>query len=182
VYVAPIAAAEMVPKTTYTTTIFVETENDVNAKELMESVVSFVRSFGLHRADQTPCGQAVTTAEAHTLVDLAGLDQWAGRVSFPPATGKEHRQPLSAKDEANRWIRRAYDRHDGRAILIRLTRQGQETATQVTRARQEKFARILSAIPEDKRSWLWRLSRFWNELGKNAFVHLRKYAWCNRSV
>jgi hypothetical protein len=37
--------------------------------------------------------------------------------------------------------------NDGRAVLIRLTRQGRETATELARARQEKFARILAAIP-----------------------------------
>jgi DNA-binding MarR family transcriptional regulator len=65
--------------------------------------------------------------------------------------------------EAHGWIQRNSDRHDGRAhlvcrqlsragVLLRLTRQGRETATELARARQEKFARILAAIPEDKRS------------------------------
>ena len=54
--------------------------------------------------------------------------------------------------EARRWIQRNSDRQDGRAVLIRLTRQGRETATQLAQARQEKFARILAAISEDKRS------------------------------
>ena len=59
---------------------------------------------------------------------------------------------LVRKMEANRWIQRTCDRQDGRAVLIRLTRQGREAATQIARARQEKFARILSAIPPDKQS------------------------------
>ena len=50
-----------------------ETECDVNATELMESVVSFVQSFGLHRPEQTPCGQPVPVAEAHALMDLAAF-------------------------------------------------------------------------------------------------------------
>jgi DNA-binding MarR family transcriptional regulator len=54
--------------------------------------------------------------------------------------------------EAHGWIQRNSDRDDGRAVLIRLTSQGRETATELARARQEKFARILAAIPEDKRS------------------------------
>ena len=54
--------------------------------------------------------------------------------------------------EAQGWIQRNSDRFDGRAVLIRLTRQGRETASELARARQEKFARILAAIPEDKRS------------------------------
>jgi len=54
--------------------------------------------------------------------------------------------------EAHGWIQRNSDRHDGRAVLILLTRQGRETASDLARARLEKFARILDAIPEDKRS------------------------------
>jgi DNA-binding MarR family transcriptional regulator len=54
--------------------------------------------------------------------------------------------------EAHRWVQRNSDRHDGRVVLIRLTRQGRNTAIELARARQEKFGRILAAIPEDKRS------------------------------
>jgi DNA-binding MarR family transcriptional regulator len=54
--------------------------------------------------------------------------------------------------EAHGWIQRNSDCHDGRAVLIRLTKQGRKTANELARVRQEKFARILAAIPEDKRS------------------------------
>jgi DNA-binding MarR family transcriptional regulator len=54
--------------------------------------------------------------------------------------------------EAHVWIQRNSDCHDGRAVLIRLTKRGRDTASDLARARQTKFARILAAIPEDKRS------------------------------
>ena len=50
-----------------------QTGCEVNTKELLESVVAFVRSFGLHKPDQTPCGQPVAVAEAHALTDLAAF-------------------------------------------------------------------------------------------------------------
>ncbi|HEY5745855.1 MAG TPA: MarR family transcriptional regulator [Chryseolinea sp.] len=130
-----------------------ETERNVNAKELMESVVSFVRSFGLHKPEQTPCGQPVAVAEAHALMDLAafgpmGQGELTSRLQLEKSTVSR----LLRKMEANCWIQRTSDRKDGRAILIRLTKQGREASAQVARARQEKFARILSAIPEGKRS------------------------------
>ena len=50
-----------------------QTGYEVNAEELMKSVVTFVRSFGLHKPDQTPCGQPVAVAEAHALMDLAAF-------------------------------------------------------------------------------------------------------------
>ena len=137
----------------YYTTKAMETAYDVNAKELMESVVSFVRSFGLHRPEQTPCGQPVPVAEAYALMDLAAFGpmrqgELASRLQLEKSTVSR----LIRQMEADGRIQRRYDRQDGRAILIRLTRQGRETATQMAQARQEKFARILSAIPEGKRS------------------------------
>ena len=76
-----------------------ETECDVNAKELMESVVSFVRSFGLHRPEQTPCGQPVPVAEAHALMDLAAF---GSMLSFPLAIGEKQGQPVGATDGSGR--------------------------------------------------------------------------------
>jgi DNA-binding MarR family transcriptional regulator len=130
-----------------------ETACDVNAKELMDSVVSFVRSFGLHKPEHTPCGQSVTIAEAHTLMDLAAFGpmrqgELASRLQLEKSTVSR----LVRQMEVDGRIRRRSDRRDGRAILIRLTRQGRAAATQIAQARQEKFARVLSAIPEDKRS------------------------------
>jgi len=137
----------------YYTTILIETECDVNAKELMESVVSFVRSFGLHKPEQTPCGQPVTVAEAHALMGLAAFGPMRqGELACRLQLEKSTVSRLVRQMEAVGRIQRRCDRQDGRAILIRLTRQGRETATQIAQARQEKFARILSAIPEGKRS------------------------------
>jgi DNA-binding MarR family transcriptional regulator len=137
----------------YDTTIVMETVHDVNAKKLMESVVSFVRTFGLHKPEQTPCGQPVTVAEAHALMDLVTFGpmrqgELASRLQLEKSTVSR----LVRQMEADGRIQRSCDRQDGRAILIRLTRQGRETASQIAQARQEKFARILSSIPEGKRS------------------------------
>jgi DNA-binding MarR family transcriptional regulator len=126
---------------------------EVNTKELLESVVAFVRSFGLHKPDQTPCGQPVAVAEAHALMDLAAFGSMRqGELAARLQLEKSTISRLVRQMEAHGWIQRNSDRHDGRAVLIRLTRHGQETAGELARGRQEKFARILAAIPEDKRS------------------------------
>ena len=126
---------------------------EVNAKELMESIVAFVRSFGLHKPDQTPCGQPVAVAEAHALMDLAAFGPvrqgaLAARLQLEKSTVSR----LVRQMETHGWIQRNSDRDDGRAVSIQLTRQGRATASELARARQEKFARILAAIPEEKRS------------------------------
>jgi DNA-binding MarR family transcriptional regulator len=130
-----------------------QTGCEVKAKELLESVVAFVRSFGLHKPDQTPCGQPVAVAEAHALMDLAAFGrvrqgELAARLQLEKSTVSR----LVRQMEAHGWVQRNSDRHDGRAVLIRLTRQGRSTARELARVRQEKFARILAAIPENKRS------------------------------
>ena len=130
-----------------------QTGYEVKTKELLEAVVAFVRSFGLHKPDQTPCGQPVAVAEAHALMDLAAFGsmrqgELAARLQLEKSTVSR----LVRQMEAHGWIQRNLDRHDGRAVLIRLTRKGRETAGELARVRQEKFAQILAAIPEDKRS------------------------------
>ena len=130
-----------------------QTGCEVNTKELLESVVAFVRSFGLHKPDQTPCGQPVAVAEAHALMDLATFGSMRqGELAVRLRLEKSTVSRLVRQMEARGWIRRNSDRHDGRAVLIRLTRKGRETAGELSRVRQEKFARILAAIPEVKRS------------------------------
>jgi DNA-binding MarR family transcriptional regulator len=125
----------------------------VNAEELMKSVVTFVRSFGLHKPDQTPCGQPVAVAEAHALMDLAAFGPMRqGELAVRLQLEKSTVSRLVRQMEAHRWIQRNSDRRDGRAVLIRLTRKGRDMASEIARAREEKFARILSAIPENKRS------------------------------
>jgi DNA-binding MarR family transcriptional regulator len=130
-----------------------QTGYEVKTKELLESVVAFVRSFGLHKPYQTPCGQPVAVAEAHALMDLAAFGpvrqgELAARLQLEKSTVSR----LVRQMEAHGWIQRNSDRHDGRAVLIRLTRQGRDAASELARARQKKFARILAAIPADKRS------------------------------
>jgi DNA-binding MarR family transcriptional regulator len=38
---------------------------------LQEQLIALIRAFGLHRPDQTPCGEPVAVAEAHALMELA---------------------------------------------------------------------------------------------------------------
>ena len=104
-----------------------QTGCEVNGKELLESVVAFVRSFGLHNPAQTPCGQPVTVAEAHALMDLAAFGpmrqgEFVAQLQLEKSTVSR----LVRQMEAHGWIQRNSDRHDGRAVLIRLTRRGEK--------------------------------------------------------
>ena len=100
-----------------------QTGYELNTKELLESVMAFVRSFGLHKPDQTPCGQPVAVAEAHALMDLAAFGSMRqGELAAGLQLEKSTVSRLVRQMEAHGWIQRNSDRHDGRAVLIRLAR------------------------------------------------------------
>jgi len=40
--------------------------------QFQDSMIALIRALGLHQPDQTPCGQPVAIAEAHTLLELSG--------------------------------------------------------------------------------------------------------------
>ncbi|SRR6266498_2245754 len=124
----------------------------VTDQALQEQIVAFIRAFGLHRPEQTPCGEPVSVAEAHALLELThgGLltqNALAHRLQLEKSTVSR----LVGILERKGWITRARSAHDGRAIELRLTDAGNGVAAQLAQARQAKFAQLLSALPESQR-------------------------------
>ena len=58
---------------------------DVNSAELARAMTALVRAFGLHRPEETPCGEPITVAEAHTLIDLSEINAWPKSIYRPAA-------------------------------------------------------------------------------------------------
>ncbi len=121
--------------------------------ELQERMVSLVRAFGLHRPDETPCGQPVSVAEAHALMELSREEpllqkDLASRLRLEKSTVSRLVRVL----EGRGWVGRTRSPHDGRAVELRLTEAGRRTAAGLAEARREKFARVLEAIPEEERA------------------------------
>ena len=119
---------------------------------LQEHMIALVRAFGLHRPDTTPCGEPVSIAEAHALMELSrteGLSQndLAARLQLVKSTVSR----LVGLLEGRGWVERQRDPRDGRAVQLALTEQGQQAAAQLATARQVKFARLLERIPEQER-------------------------------
>jgi DNA-binding MarR family transcriptional regulator len=119
---------------------------------LQEQIIAFIRAFGLHRPEQTPCGTPVSVAEAHALMELTredGLTQTtlAHRLQLEKSTVSR----LVGILERKGWLTRARSTHDGRALELRLTEQGQRMAAQLAEARRAKFAHLLSTLPEAQR-------------------------------
>lgn len=126
--------------------------DDVDA--LQRRLVAFVRAFGLHKGDETPCGMPIGVSEAHALTALAE----AGPDGLPQ-TGLGRALSLS-KSTVSRLVDQLIDRGwavrragegDGRVRAVCLTAKGDEVAAQVASARSDRLARLLDRIPPGER-------------------------------
>ncbi|MBA2469422.1 MAG: MarR family transcriptional regulator [Chloroflexia bacterium] len=123
-----------------------------DAENLQEQVIAFIRSFGLLRPDNTPCGQPLSVSEAHALRELSRLDgcsqtELGNVLQLEKSTISRLVNQLKDKG----WVERDRDPDDGRAVRLRLTAQGQRVAGQVAASRAAYFARIVEGIPPTER-------------------------------
>jgi len=119
---------------------------------LQEQIVAFIRAFGLHRPDQTACGEPVSVSEAHALMELAAEEvlrpaELALRLRLEKSTVSRLVGQLEKRD----WLTKEPDDSDGRAVQLRLTEAGKAAAGKLAQARADKFDALMSALPEDRR-------------------------------
>jgi DNA-binding MarR family transcriptional regulator len=117
-----------------------------------EQMMQLVRSLGLHKPDQTPCGQPVSIAEAHALLEIArepGLTQngLATRLRLEKSTISR----IAGMLERRGWIRRVRDERDARFVRLHLTRRGITANANIAVSRRAKFDRLFGAIPANRR-------------------------------
>lgn len=125
---------------------------NVDAYELEHTFAAFVRAFGLHQNEQTPCGVSVGVSEAHTLTELArtgGLTQ-SDLVTFLKLE-KSTVSRLVQSLEKRAWLKKEPHPTDGRAQLLTLTSEGSKKAAHIAEARKAKFEALTSVLPEPKR-------------------------------
>ena len=116
-----------------------------------EKIITLTRSFGWHRPAETPCGQPVSIAEAHALMEIAradGVSQNELAVSLNLAKSTVSR--LVSKFVKREWIYRSSNPDDRRAYKLYLTKQGKAVAQELAEARQLKMARIMEQIPDNQ--------------------------------
>lgn len=114
---------------------------------------SFVRAFGLHQPESTPCGQAIPVSEAHALGELARDGELrqvelARRLRLQKSTVSRLVGQLTTRG----WVERGPAQGDGRGVVLRLTPAGQHVARNLAEARHEKFSRLLESIPAHERA------------------------------
>lgn len=120
-----------------------------------DHMVLLVRSLGLHKPDQTPCGQPVSVGEAHALLEIArepGITQngLASRLKLEKSTVSRIAGQLSTRG----WVSRDRDRSDARFVRLRLTQRGITANANIAASRSAKFRRIFEAIPPERRAAL----------------------------
>ncbi|GAC1644823.1 MAG: hypothetical protein NVS4B8_15810 [Herpetosiphon sp.] len=124
---------------------------------LQRQMMALVRGFGLHRPEVTPCGEALSIAEAHALMELfstAPVSQTTlcSRLQLVKSTVSRVISLL----EARGWVERRRDERDGRAVQLWLTVSGRVAAQQLATARETKFARLMDRIPPEQRDGVVR--------------------------
>lgn len=113
----------------------------------------FVRNFGLHQPDRTPCGQPLPVSEAYALAEIARdgrLRQMelARRLRLEKSTVSR----LVANLTARGWLQRSVPSDDGRGVLLELTDAGFAAAAVQADARRARLCGLLSRIPDNRRA------------------------------
>lgn len=123
----------------------------MNENNLQEQIVAFVRAFGLHKGEETPCGKSLSVAEAYVLMELERDVQLAQNVLVERLNLAKSTVSRLVKQMRKRgWIERERSQEDGRVWLWQLTPAGRALAADVAHARQKKFAEIMAQIPAEK--------------------------------
>lgn len=122
-----------------------------HGSEFQEKVREFVRAFGLHHPDQTPCGVEIAVSDAHAITEIAERPEitqreLAARLYLEKSTVSR----LVCKLEDRGWVVRQRSHLDRRATTLVLTEQGERVAEEITTARAQKFADVLGRIPANE--------------------------------
>ncbi|GAB3970975.1 hypothetical protein GCM10027615_28720 [Plantactinospora veratri] len=113
----------------------------------------FVRNFGLHQPDRTPCGQPLPVSEAHAMVEIAREGrirqvELARRLRLEKSTVSR----LVANLVSRGWVHRQAADGDGRGVLLVLTDAGATAAARQADARRDRLTALLDRVPDDQRA------------------------------
>ncbi|MEX0985268.1 MAG: MarR family winged helix-turn-helix transcriptional regulator [Actinomycetota bacterium] len=120
-------------------------------EQLSEAVSRFVRTFGLHRPERTPCGFEASVAEAHALSELtAGPMRQLDLVTRLGLAKSTVSRVVTEMDDRG-WVKRRPAQDDGRGVLLILTPAGQAAAEELAEARAVRMRALLDAVPPERR-------------------------------
>jgi DNA-binding MarR family transcriptional regulator len=119
--------------------------------DLERRLVAFVRAFGLHQTERTPCGEPISVSQAHALTELAAQPLSQAELARRLRLDRSVVSRLADALEARGWLRR--DRHpqDQRAVQLVLTDRGRAAADRLAGARRARLATLLDGVPPAER-------------------------------
>jgi DNA-binding MarR family transcriptional regulator len=131
-----------------------------DAARLKALVQEFARNFGLLVTKQTPCGFPLSPSHAHCLMILLqrereGLQTSQTELGARLTIDKSNIARLSRRLETSGHATQAPDPEDGRGRLLRLTTKGKRMAEKLEVASDQRFGRVLAAIPASKQPALF---------------------------
>jgi DNA-binding MarR family transcriptional regulator len=123
------------------------------AVALQARLAAFIRAFGLHQPERTPCGVPIPVSEAHAMLELErdgpmAQHELGARLRLEKSTVSR----LVGQLESRGWVARSRGARDGRVTMLELTDAGRQSAVQLGAARADRFTRLLEAIPPDERT------------------------------
>lgn len=132
-------------------TVGIDTDADLGAAQ--DALMHFVRNFGLHQPERTPCGQPLPVSEAHALAELAR----AGPLRQADLTRRLRLQKSTVSRLVTHlvdrgWVRRHTVDDDGRGVLLQLTDDGVAAAAVQAEARRARLHALLTRVPDHQRA------------------------------
>lgn len=127
------------------------------AAALQDRLIGFIRAFGLHQPETTPCGRPIPVSEAHALSELArdaplGQLELGRRLQLEKSTVSR----LVGQLVDRGWVERGADPVDARATQLTLTPAGRDASASLAAARRQKFEQLMAAIPDTQRAEVLR--------------------------
>ena len=122
-----------------------------DAERFADAVVQFVRGFGLHRPERTPCGFDAGVAEAHALGELSAGTLRQGDLAERLGLTKSTVSRLVANLVGRGWVERCAVDDDGRGVTVALTKTGRSAAARLRKARTSRMQALLDAVPTERR-------------------------------
>jgi DNA-binding MarR family transcriptional regulator len=118
-----------------------------DAERLQDAFSGVVRALGLLRPDTTPCGQPMSTTEAHAVDELrtrGSLTQkdLASALRLQKSTVSRLVDQLEAHD----LVARIPSRADQRSVQVALTANGKRRAARLVTARRALFEHMLRKL------------------------------------
>jgi DNA-binding MarR family transcriptional regulator len=119
--------------------------------DLERRLVAFVRAFGLHQTERTPCGEPISVSQAHALTELAAQPLSQAELARRLRLDRSVVSRLADALEERGWLRRERHPQDQRAVQLVLTDRGRAAADRLAGARRARLATLLDGVPAAER-------------------------------